>query len=63
MVERPEIVTDDHLEFLDDLWESGITNMFSAHPYLQDEFPKLSEKEAKTILIYWMKSCGQRHGN
>ena len=36
--DRPEIVTDEMLEYLDDLRESGETNMFGAGPYVQREF-------------------------
>lgn len=55
---RPELVTDEHLEYLDDLRESGVTNMFGAGSYLSEEFG-LSRKEATTVLMYWMKSFGQ----
>lgn len=55
-VQRPEIVTDEHLEYLDDLRESGRTNMlFGARPYLQDHF-SLEKQAAATILDYWMRS-------
>lgn len=55
---RPECVTDEHLEYLDELRESGATNMLGARPYLMDAFPVLSEEEASTVLGYWMKSFG-----
>ena len=42
-------------EFLDELRESGVTNMFGAAPYLQEEFG-LNRKEAKEILLEWMES-------
>lgn len=61
-VERPAIVTDEHLTYLDDLRESGETNMFGARPYVQREFG-VSSREAQTILGYWMKSFSERHGN
>lgn len=54
---RPEIVTDEHLEFLDDLRESGETNMFGAGVYLQAEFG-LDRKESKEVLMYWMQTFG-----
>lgn len=57
---RPEIVEDSHLEYLDNLRESGATNMFGAGIYLQDEFG-VSRTDARTILTYWMKSFGVRH--
>ncbi len=58
MSNRPENVTDEHLEFLDDLRESGVTNMFGAGAYVQDEFD-VSRDEAGDILSYWMKTFGK----
>ena len=60
MTERPEIVEDEHLEFLDLLRKSGETNMFGATPYLKYEYPELTNKEAKDVLMYWMQSFGER---
>jgi len=59
-VERPEIVTDKMLLYLDNLRESGITNMFSASSYVEKKF-SLSHKDAKDALLYWMKSFSQRY--
>ena len=56
--ERPEFVTDDMLSFLDDLRESGETNMFGARPYLLEDFPELARQEAGNVLSYWMKTFG-----
>lgn len=56
--ERPPIVTDEHLEYLDDLRKSGATNMYGAGVYLRDEWPSLSQKESHEILGYWMKTFG-----
>jgi len=61
MTERPEFVTDEHLEYLDDLRDSGITNMFGARPYLLNAFPNLSDDEAGKAVVYWMNSFGERH--
>lgn len=55
---RPAVVTDDHLSYLDNLRESGATNMFGGRPYVMEEFPQLNEKEASEVLVYWMKSFG-----
>jgi hypothetical protein len=55
---RPEIVKDEHLEYLDRLRESGVTNMYGAGPYIEQEF-MLSREDAKEILMYWMKSFGK----
>lgn len=59
-VVRPAIVQDEHLDYLDVLRESGVTNMFGASPYIMEEFD-VTSKEAGTILTYWMKSFGERH--
>ena len=60
-IERPPIVTDEHLEYLDDLRESGRTNMLGAAPYLLDEFTSLDKSDAKEVLLYWMDSFDERH--
>ena len=59
-IERPEIVIDEHLEYLNELRESGETNMFGAGEYLEDEFD-LCNSDARIILKYWMDSFGERH--
>tara|TARA_B100000767_G_scaffold275340_1_gene311832 strand:- start:695 stop:1708 length:1014 start_codon:yes stop_codon:yes gene_type:complete len=41
--------------FLNDLRDSGITNMFGAGSYLEDEFG-LDKREAREILAKWMRS-------
>lgn len=63
---RPEQCTDEMLEYLDDLRESGDTNMFGAGRYLEAEFPELagggsfhSSDAAREILGYWMDTFGQ----
>ena len=52
---RPKIVKKDHLLYLDLLRESGVTNMFGAGEYLERDFD-MSEKDAREILVYWMKT-------
>lgn len=59
-MEKPDFVTQEHLEFLDDLRESGVTNMFGATPYLEEEFPELNYDQSKKVLIYWMKTFSER---
>lgn len=54
---RPEGLTEDHLKYLDDLRESGVTNMFGATPFLQEEFG-LDQKTARSYLVYWMETFG-----
>lgn len=55
------VATQEHLEYLDELRESGETNMFGARPYLMQAFPELSGKEAADILSHWRKTFGERH--
>jgi hypothetical protein len=43
---------------LNDLRESGKTNMFGAAPYLSEAFG-LSKSEARKILVEWMQNFGQ----
>jgi hypothetical protein len=50
-----------YFDFLDELRESGVTNMFGATPYLRKAFVELNEKDARDILTEWMKTFGERH--
>jgi len=59
-MDRPAEATDEVLEYLDELRESGRTNMFGAASYLQKEMG-LEEKDAKAALMYWMKSFDERN--
>lgn len=61
MTTRPEFVTDEHLEYLDTLRESGATNMFGARPYLMRAFKIKDARQAAAILSYWMGSFTERH--
>ena len=44
-------------EFLDDLRKSGVTNMYGASPYLQEEFD-LDRDDARKVLLAWMRTFG-----
>ena len=44
----------DYFEFLDDLRESGVTNMFGSAPYLAEEFG-LCIRHARTIVGDYMR--------
>ena len=59
---RPEIVTEEHLDYLDTLRESGVTNMYGALAYLEDDFG-VTRKEAQEITSYWMDTFEERHSN
>lgn len=56
-MERPRIVTDEMLEYLDRLRESGKTNMMAAGRYLMEEFD-LNKERSREVLSYWMKTFG-----
>lgn len=55
---RPNSVTDEHLIFLDDLRESGVTNMYGSGAYLEDYYD-LTKETSKEILLYWMETFGR----
>lgn len=59
---RPEIVSEEHLVYLDELRESGETNMYGAPAYLIGEFD-FTRKEALDITSYWMDTFSERHSN
>lgn len=58
--ERPEIVEEEHLLFLDELRDSGATNMFGAPAYVEQEFD-VSSTDAKAITLYWMETFGDEN--
>ena len=55
MVNKEEV-----FEFLDNLRESGITNMFGSGPYVQEEF-NTNNKETKELVLEWMRTFTERH--
>ena len=59
-IERPEIVEDIHLKYLDDLRISGVCNMWGSGAYLFSCFP-VNPDEASIIVGYWMESFDERH--
>ncbi len=50
----------DMFEYLDDLRDSGATNMFGAGSHLQREFG-IGSGLARKILLEWMQTYGERH--
>ena len=50
-----EIDYSEYFEYLDELRLSGVTNMFGAAPYIQEEFG-LTKSESVNILKLWMNS-------
>lgn len=60
-IEKPDFVAEEHLVYLDNLRESGTTNMFGAVPFIRARFHELSKQEASDILSYWMKTFGNEN--
>jgi hypothetical protein len=59
---RPSIVSEAHLEYLDDLREGGTINMWGAGSHLEAEF-SLTRVESGITLMYWIKSFDERHSD
>jgi hypothetical protein len=55
-----EFITEENLVYLDDLRESGLTNMYGAVPYIEEELV-LDRESSKILLLHWMKTFSQRH--
>tara|TARA_R100000781_G_C4024568_1_gene108356 strand:- start:316 stop:549 length:234 start_codon:yes stop_codon:yes gene_type:complete len=49
----------EYFEFLDELRESGRTNMMGAGPYLRREFG-MDRNEARKVLLRWMRTKRDR---
>ena len=58
---RPDLLKNEYLQYLDELRESGETNMYGAAPYLAEEFD-LDKNFARQVVAFWMKSFSERHG-
>lgn len=52
--ERPAYCEEAMLDYLDELRESGVTNMLGAGAYLREVFPELSLDQSYKVLGYWM---------
>ena len=52
---------DEMFQYLFDLQDSGITNMFGAGPYVEREFPHLDKKEVRDVVLEWMKNYEEIH--
>lgn len=59
MSNKPEGMTEEHFEYLDDLRESGRTNMWGASEYLTDEM-NVPRADAKKYLVHWMETFEER---
>lgn len=57
-----EVITVDkeHLEYLDQLRETGLVNMFGASRNLEVDYG-MEEDEAKATLVYWMTTYATRN--
>jgi len=61
-MDTPKKLKPAHLYYLDELRESGATNMFGAGPHLKNAYPYLTKAEARSILAYWMQTFSERKG-
>lgn len=52
--------TQDIFAYLDDLRESGVTNMYGAAAYIQQDWG-LSREDAQGFLGEWMRTFSDRH--
>lgn len=46
--------------YLDELRESGVTNMYGAGPYVEDEFD-VDRRTARSLVVEWMETFDERH--
>jgi len=59
MSNKPEGMTQEHFEYLDDLRDSGRTNMFGAAAYLEDEMD-VPRMDARKFVVHWMETFESR---
>ena len=58
---RPDYCTDEMLDYLDELKETGKVNMVGASPNLRAEFPELDKHMSHVVLAHWRDTYGIRH--
>lgn len=46
--------------YLDSIRESGIINMFSSSPYVEEAFG-LHRRDARKLVLEWMETFSKRH--
>lgn len=51
---------DEVFVYLDNLRESGVTNMWGAGAYVEEEFD-MGHREAQAVVGRWMRSFSTRH--
>lgn len=52
------VILDEWMTYLNELRESGRTNMFGAGSFLVEEYG-LTLKDARTVLKYWMENFNE----
>jgi hypothetical protein len=63
VMEKPKVENlEEMLYFLDDLRESGITNMFGGAAFVHENFD-VTRQQSCDVLVYWMKTFGERRKN
>lgn len=50
----------EYLKYLDELRDSGVTNMFGAGAFLEREFD-MDKASARKVLVYWMQTFKDRN--
>lgn len=58
MIEFPKDIESKHMIFLEDLRQSGQTNMFGAVPFIQLKF-KIDETKSRDILLFWLDNYNE----
>lgn len=56
----PDVEKEEVFVFLDELQESGITNMFGGAAYIQEAYPYTSQ-QCLELLKEWMNTYEERH--
>lgn len=53
---RPAFITDEHIQFLDSLYDKEIRTMLNVAEAVQKKFPKLTKLEIAALLAWWIKN-------
>ena len=53
---RPAFITDEHIQFLNSLYDKEVRTMLNVAEAVQKKFPRLTKLDIAALLAYWIKN-------
>ena len=55
MMQRPQFIRDEHLQFVDMLEEEIALNIFEVVPRILERYPSMNPHQAQEVMQFWMQ--------